>query len=119
MITFDAMHSVKDQVRWLVQDKDAHYLAVIKGNQPTAFAQLTNLPWDEVPIAHTASQSGHGRRESRSLKTLTLAASTGGRAFPYGRQALRVHRRRGGRAQTVTRDRLRRHQPGCPPGHPG
>lgn len=94
VITFDAMHSVKDQVRWLVQDKDAHYLAVIKGNQPTAFAQLTNLPWDEVPIAHTASQSGHGRRESRSLKTLTLAASTGGLAFPYGRQALRVHRRR-------------------------
>ncbi|MFC8393644.1 ISAs1 family transposase [Streptomyces sp. NPDC057238] len=93
VITFDAMHSVKDQVRWLVQDKDAHYLTVIKGNQPTAFAQLTNLPWDGVPIAHTASQSGHGRRESRSLKTFTLAASTGGPAFPYGRQVLWVHRR--------------------------
>ncbi|WP_369166926.1 hypothetical protein AB5J49_03100 [Streptomyces sp. R28] len=66
------MHSVQVQVRRLVQDKDAHYLAVIKGNQP----------WDEVPIAHTASQSGHGRRESRSLRTLTLAASTGGPASP-------------------------------------
>lgn len=88
------MHSVKEQVRWLVQDKDTHDLTVIKGNQPTAFAQLTNLPWDEVPIAHTASQPGHGRREFRSLKALTLAASTGGLAFPYGRQARRVHRRR-------------------------
>ncbi|MET9669338.1 hypothetical protein ABZY19_28825 [Streptomyces sp. NPDC006475] len=32
MVTFDALHSVKDQVRWLVQDKNAHYIAVIKAN---------------------------------------------------------------------------------------
>jgi len=31
VITFDAMHSAKDQVRWLVQDKDAHYLAAMWG----------------------------------------------------------------------------------------
>lgn len=36
MVTFDALHSVKDQVRWLVQEKKAHYIAVIKGNQPIA-----------------------------------------------------------------------------------
>ncbi|CAG6392034.1 hypothetical protein NMG29_31805 [Streptomyces cocklensis] len=36
MGTFDPLHSVKDQVRWLVQEKNAHYIAVIKGNQPTA-----------------------------------------------------------------------------------
>ncbi|MFJ5531276.1 transposase [Streptomyces sp. NPDC093261] len=38
VVTFDALHSVKDQVRWLVQEKKAHYIAVIKGNQPTASA---------------------------------------------------------------------------------
>jgi hypothetical protein len=44
VVTFDALHSVKDQVRWLVQEKKAHYIAVIKGNQPTASAQVKALP---------------------------------------------------------------------------
>ncbi|MFJ8937330.1 ISAs1 family transposase [Streptomyces sp. NPDC102365] len=44
VVTFDALHSVKDQVRWLVQEKKAHCIAVIKGNQPTASAQVKALP---------------------------------------------------------------------------
>jgi len=94
VVTFDALHSVKDQVRWLVQEKKAHYIAVIKGNQPTASAQVKALPWKQVPVAHTASQAGHGRRESRSVKTMAIAANLGGIAFPGARLALRIHRRR-------------------------
>ncbi|SHN32594.1 ISAs1 family transposase [Actinacidiphila paucisporea] len=58
VVTFDALHIVKDQVRWLVQEKKAHYIAVIKGNQPTASAQLKALPWEQVPVAHTAGPTG-------------------------------------------------------------
>jgi predicted transposase YbfD/YdcC len=47
-----------------------------------------------VAIAHTASNSGHGRRESRSIKTLAIADNLGGIAFPHAKLALRVHRRR-------------------------
>ncbi|MEJ8639928.1 hypothetical protein [Streptomyces sp. MS2.AVA.5] len=36
--------SVKDHVRWLVQEQTAHCIAVIKGNQPTASAQVKALP---------------------------------------------------------------------------
>jgi predicted transposase YbfD/YdcC len=102
VVTFDALHSVKDQVRWLVQEKKAHYIAVIKGNQPTASAQVKALPWEQVPVAHTVSESGHGRRESRSVKTMAIAANLGGIAFPEARLALRIHRRRqeSGRRQT-------------------
>ncbi len=82
VVTFDALHSVKDHVRWLVKEKKAHYIAVIKGNQPTASAQLKALPWEQVPVAHTASGTGHGRRESRSVKTMAIAANLGGIAFP-------------------------------------
>jgi hypothetical protein len=32
VVTFDTLHSVKDQVRWLVREKKTHYIAVIKGN---------------------------------------------------------------------------------------
>ncbi|MDX3233409.1 ISAs1 family transposase [Streptomyces sp. ME19-01-6] len=89
-------------MRWLVEEKKAHYIAVIKGNQPTAFAQLKALPWDEVPIRHTASGAGHGRQESRSLKMMAVADNLGGLAFPHTRLALRIHRRRKqtGRQQT-------------------
>ncbi|MER6076261.1 hypothetical protein ABT187_47605 [Streptomyces sp. NPDC001817] len=73
--TFDALRSVKDQVRWLVKERKAHYIAMIKGNQPAALPQLKALPWEQIPIAHTLSESGHGRRESRSVKTTAIAAN--------------------------------------------
>ncbi|MFF7987640.1 ISAs1 family transposase [Streptomyces sp. NPDC007901] len=94
VVTFDALHSVKDQVRWLVQEKKAPYIAMIKGNQPTASAQVKALPWEQVPVAHTVSQAGHGRRESRSVKTMAIAGNLGGIASPEARLALRIHRRR-------------------------
>lgn len=104
VVTFDALHSVKDQVRWLVQEKRAHYIAVIKGNQPTASAQIKALPWGQVPVAHTVSGTGHGRRESRSVKTMTIAANLGGIAFPEARLALRIHRRRQESGKRQTRE---------------
>ncbi|MET7694373.1 ISAs1 family transposase [Streptomyces sp. NPDC005483] len=104
VVTFDALHSVKDQVRWLVQEKKAHYIAVIKGNQPTASAQLKALPWEQVPVAHTVSGTGHGRRESRSVKTMAIAANLGGIAFPEARLALRIHRRRQESGKRQTRE---------------
>ncbi|MFM9448825.1 ISAs1 family transposase [Streptomyces acidiscabies] len=104
VVTFDALHSVKDQVRWLVQEKKAHYIAVIKGNQPTASAQLKPLPWDQVPVAHTVSGTGHDRRESRSVKTMAIAANLGGIAFPRARLALRIHRRRQENGKRQTRE---------------
>ncbi|MEU3051593.1 ISAs1 family transposase [Streptomyces sp. NPDC006984] len=67
VVTFDALHSVKVNVTWLVETKKAHYIAVIKTNQPTTYAQLDGLNWTAVPIQHTASNIGHGRRESRSI----------------------------------------------------
>ncbi|MEU6201812.1 ISAs1 family transposase [Streptomyces sp. NPDC047061] len=102
--TFDALHSVKDQVRRLVQEKKAHCIAVIKGNQPIASAQLKALPWEQVPVAHTASGTGHGRRESRSVKTMAIAANPGGIAFPEARLALRIHRRRQESGKRRTRE---------------
>lgn len=93
MVTFDALHSVKDQACWLVREKKAHHIAVIKANQPTALAQIKALPWEQAPIAHTVSETGHGRRESRLLKTMAIAANLAGVAFPEARPAPRIHRR--------------------------
>jgi predicted transposase YbfD/YdcC len=104
LITFDALHSVKANVTWLVEAKEAHYIAVIKTNQPTAWAQLDSLEWTAVPIQHTASGTGHGRRESRSIKTVGIDDNLGGIAFPHARLALRVHRRRKETGMKETRE---------------
>lgn len=94
LVTFDALHSVQANVTWLVETKNAHYIAMIKRNQPTAYRQLAALPWPDVAVQHTASSTGHGRHESRSIKTCGIADELGGIAFPHARLALRVHRRR-------------------------
>ncbi|MET7928710.1 ISAs1 family transposase [Streptomyces sp. NPDC005349] len=104
VVTFDALHSVKANVAWLVETKKAHYVAVIKPSQPTAWAQLDSLDWHAAAIQHTASNKGHGRRESRSIKTLAIADSLGGIALPHAKLALRVHRRRKETGQKETRE---------------
>lgn len=106
VVTFDALHSVKANITWLVEVKNAHYIAVIKTNQPTAYAQVSRLPWGSVRVGHSASETGHGRRESRSVKTLAMAANLGGIAFPHAMLAIRIHRRRteSGKKQTRRTD---------------
>nr|WP_273474188.1 ISAs1 family transposase [Nocardiopsis sinuspersici] len=103
-VTCDALHTVKDHLSWLVETKKAHYIAVAKTNQPTLHAQLSDLPWSSVPVAHTCSEKGHGRRESRSIKVMGIADSLGGIAFPHARLALRVHRRRQQTGKKQTRE---------------
>ncbi|MEV6029307.1 ISAs1 family transposase, partial [Streptomyces sp. NPDC052036] len=78
VVTFDALHSVKANISWLVETKKAHYIAVIKTNQPTAHRQLASLPWRDIAVQHAASGTGHGRRESRSIKTCAIADQLGG-----------------------------------------
>lgn len=104
VVTFDALHSVKANISWLVEAKKAHYIAVIKTNQPTAHSQLAALPWRDIAVQHTASGTGHGRRESRSIKTCAVADELGGIAFPHARLAIRVHRRRKQTGHRETRE---------------
>ncbi|WP_414162568.1 ISAs1 family transposase, partial [Streptomyces acidiscabies] len=119
VVTFDALHSVKANITWLAETKKAHYIAVIKTNQPTAYAQLAALPWTSIKVQHTTSATAHGRRESRSIKTCAIADNLGGIAFPHAHLAIRVHRRRKPTGRPETRDeRLRGHQPRRPPNPP-
>ncbi|MGW9033211.1 ISAs1 family transposase [Streptomyces sp. NPDC055722] len=104
VVTFDALHSVKANISWLVETKKAHYIAVIKTNQPTAHSQLAALPWRDIAVQHTVSGAGHGRRESRSIKTCSIADELGGIAFPHARLAIRVHRRRKQTGKRETRE---------------
>ncbi|MFD7446638.1 ISAs1 family transposase [Streptomyces sp. NPDC059909] len=104
LLSFDALHSVKANITWLVETKKAHYIAVIKTNQPTAYSQLAALLWRDIAVQHTTSDTGHGRRESRSIKTCSIADGLGGVAFPHAALAIRVHRRRKQTGKRETRE---------------
>ena len=103
VVTADAMHTQRDHAEFLVTKKKADYILIVKKNQPSLYAQVKNLPWRNVPAGDRQHQRGHGRDESRAIKTATVAA---GLAFPHAAQAIAITRRvrplSSGRWRTVT-----------------
>ncbi|MFD0403839.1 ISAs1 family transposase [Kitasatospora sp. NPDC127116] len=91
VVTFDALHSQTAHARFLVEDKKAHRIAVIKGNQPLLHQHLKQLPWRDVPLLDKTRAIAHGRDGIRRVKTATV---TCGLDFPHAAQAVQIVRRR-------------------------
>jgi hypothetical protein len=64
----------------------------VKRNQPALHAQLAELPWTQIPVAHDHRERGHGRDEWGTLKATTLAGNRE-LGFPHAAQAIRAVRR--------------------------
>jgi predicted transposase YbfD/YdcC len=90
VVTADALHCQRDHVTYL-HGRGAHWVLTVKRNQPSLHAQLAALPWRAVPDGDRAKDRGHGRREVRTIKVLTLAS---GIDFPHAAQAIRIRRHR-------------------------
>jgi len=90
VVTFDALHTVRANLNWLAGDKKAHYIAVVKKNQPLLHARIKALPWRQVPAASATRDTGHGRIETRTLKSAHVSRLD----FPHARQAIKITRRR-------------------------
>jgi predicted transposase YbfD/YdcC len=88
VVTFDALHTVRANLDWLVTGRKAQYIAVVKGNQPLLYAQVRALPWRQVPAGDRARERGHGRAETRTLKTAHVSHLD----FPHARQAIKITR---------------------------
>ena len=103
VVTADALHTQRDHARFLVTETSAHFILVVKKNQPSLYHQLKRLPWRQVPIGHTEDHHGHGRTERRSIKVTAVGQ---GLLFPHAAQAIQITRRtrprRGGRWTAVT-----------------
>jgi predicted transposase YbfD/YdcC len=89
VITADAMHTQREHADYLVTDKKAAYLLVVKRNQPSLYHQLKTLPWRDIPVLDTTRDRGHGRDEIRRLQVVTVIDL----AFPHAVQAIRITRR--------------------------
>lgn len=90
VVTADALHCQREHVTYLRQ-RGARWIFTVKGNQCGLKAQLAAQPWMRVPIAYREAQIGHGRREIRTYKILTLGE---GINFPDAAQAIWIHRYR-------------------------
>ncbi|MEU5905325.1 ISAs1 family transposase [Micromonospora sp. NPDC047467] len=90
VITADALHCQREHVDYLAE-RGAHWILTVKGNQPSLHRQLAGLPWRAVPDAFRDTDRGHGRREIRTVKALTIST---GIDFPHAAQALQIRRRR-------------------------
>jgi predicted transposase YbfD/YdcC len=90
VVTFDALHTVRANLDWLAGQKKAHYIAVVKHNQPLLHARIKALPWPQIPAGSTSRGKGHGRLETRTPK----ATHTSHLDFPHARQAIKITRRR-------------------------
>ena len=49
VVTADALHTQREHAQFLVSDKKAHYILIVKKNQPSLYAQVKNLPWRAIP----------------------------------------------------------------------
>jgi len=89
VVTADALQTHPEAAEFLVRDKRAHYLFVVKANQPTLLARCQRLPWHRVPVLDRTRDRGHGRVELRTLKAVTV----GHFGFPHAAQVVQVTRR--------------------------
>nr|WP_301486864.1 ISAs1 family transposase [Intrasporangium sp.] len=87
VVTVDAMHTQTDTAK-MITDGGGDYVFTVKANQPTLYRQLKELPWQQVP-AHRATQTGHGRRTTRTIKVVDAPAWVG---FPGAAQVAQVRR---------------------------
>jgi predicted transposase YbfD/YdcC len=89
VVTADALQTHPEAADLLVRDKRAHYLFVVKANQPHLLDHCTSLPWHCVPVLDRTRDRGHGRVELRTLKAVSVRRF----GFPHAAQVLQVTRK--------------------------
>ncbi|WP_239313318.1 MULTISPECIES: ISAs1 family transposase [unclassified Frankia] len=96
VLTLDALHTTKKTARLITGKVHAHYVLILKANQPLALraAQALLSGTDTQFADHTAIDvdRGHGRTEQRALRVAPADDSL----FPGARQVFRLRRDTGG-----------------------
>lgn len=103
VITMDAGLTARTIAKGIVEEFGAHYVLTIKENQPTLYAALAALDFDTPAPDHTVSETGHGRRERRTIKVLDVPEHVK-TLYPHIAQVFLIDR--------YTTRRVRRRKPG-------
>jgi len=89
VLTMDAAHTVRAHAHFITEELLAHYVMIVKENTKGLFGRLNDLDWASVPVAHRAVDTGHGRREVRTIQVMDAPADLG---FPHAAQVFLVER---------------------------
>jgi predicted transposase YbfD/YdcC len=89
VVTTDALQTHPEAAEFLVREHHAHYLFVVKANQPLLLDRCQRLPWHRVPVLDRTRDRGHGRIEVRTLKVVSVHHV----GFPHAAQVLQVTRK--------------------------
>ena len=96
VLTLDALHTTKKTARLITGVLHAHYLLILKGNQPLAYqaaqALLSGTDTEFADQTDAGTDRGHGRTERRTLRVAPADDSL----FPGARQVFRLRRDTGG-----------------------
>ena len=88
VVTADALHTVKATANH-IHDHGGEFVLPVKENRRALFDALDALPWDQVPVAHTATDKGHGRITTRTIQVLPAPDDL---PFPHVSQVFLIER---------------------------
>ncbi len=88
VVTAHALHTVKATAEFIRQAGGEFVLPVKEKSQALSDA-LDALPWDQVPIAHTGTDRGHGRITTRTIQVMPAPEDL---PFPHVSQVLLIER---------------------------
>src|SRR5215211_1250308 len=89
VVTADALQTHPEAAEFLVTGKQAHYLFLVKANQPTLLDRCAGLPWRLVSELDRTRDRGHGRIEVRTLKAVSVHQF----GFPHAAHVLQATRK--------------------------
>jgi predicted transposase YbfD/YdcC len=89
VLSMDAAHTVRAHARFIVEELLAHYVMIVKENTKGLFERLNTLDWASVPVSHRSVDTGHGRREVRTIQVMDAPADLG---FPHAAQVFLIER---------------------------
>jgi predicted transposase YbfD/YdcC len=88
VVTADALHTVKATAR-LIHEGGGEFVFPVKENRRSLFDAIDALPWKDAPVAHAATDRGHGRITTRTIQVLPAPE---GLPFPHVSQVFLIER---------------------------
>jgi predicted transposase YbfD/YdcC len=88
VVTADALPTVKATANH-IHEHGGEFVLPVKENRRALFNALDALPWGQVPIAHTATDKGHGRITTRTIQVLAAPEDL---PFPHVSQVFLIER---------------------------
>lgn len=88
VVTADALHTVKATANYIHQH-GGEFILPVEENRRALFDAVNALAWEKAPIAHTATDKGHGRITTR---TIQVPPAPEGLPFPHVSQVFLIER---------------------------